>query len=98
MRASGQKLVKLCARTHTHAAKLVVEIRRTNTSVSSHVTMILECVLARSIVCSKILVSDSSWVLNNSGRYFTPVCSTTFTNWPLVKPPASISHWCSLRI
>ena len=49
--------------------------------------MILECVVARSIVCSRILVSASSWVLNNSGRSLTPVCSTTFTNWqhkPLV--------------
>ena len=35
----------------------------------------------------------SSWVQNNSGRSLTPVCSTTLTNWP-----ASISHWCSLRI
>ena len=26
MRASGQKCVKFCAHTHTHAAKLVVEI------------------------------------------------------------------------
>ena len=69
-----------------------VVYRRTHTSVSSHLTMILECVVARSIV------SASSWVLNNSGRSLTPVCSTTFTNWPLVKPPASISHWCSLRI
>ena len=43
--------------------------------------MIIECVVARSIVCSRILV-----------------CSTTFTNRQLVKPPASISHWCSLRI
>ena len=43
-------------------------------------------------------MSASSWVLNNSGRSLTQVCSTTFTNWPLVKPPASISHWCSLRI
>ena len=59
--------------------------------------MILECVVARSIVCSRILVSASSWVLNNSGRSLTPVCSTTFANWPLVKPPASIIHWCSLR-
>ena len=54
--------------------------------------MILGCIVARSIV------SASSWVLNNSGRSLTPVCSTTFTNWPLVKPPANISHWCSLRI
>ena len=43
-------------------------------------------------------MSASSWVLNNYGRSLTPVCSTTFTNWPLVKPPASISHWCSLGI
>ena len=29
MRASGQKLVKFCAHTHTHAAKFVVRIRET---------------------------------------------------------------------
>ena len=43
-------------------------------------------------------MSASSWVLNNSGRSLTPVCSATFTNYPLVKPPASISHWYSLMI
>ena len=33
-----------------------------------------------------------------SGCSLTPVCSTTFTNWPLLKPPVSIIHWCSLMI
>ena len=35
--------------------------------------MILKCVVARSIVCSMVLVSASPWVLNNSGRSLTPV-------------------------
>ena len=43
-------------------------------------------------------MSASSWVLNNYGRSLTPVCSKTLTNWPLVKHPASISHWGSLMI
>ena len=47
-------------------------IRRTNISVSSHLTMILECVVAISIVCSKIVVSASSWVLNNSWSFSYP--------------------------
>ena len=61
-------------------------------------TMSIECVLARSIVWNRIIVSASSWALDISGCSLTPVFSTTFTNWPLLKPPVSMIHWCSLTI
>ena len=59
--------------------------------------MSLECVVNRLYIqqdfCVCLLVGPEHFWL-----FYYPGCSKTFTNWPLLKPPVSIIHWCSLTI